>query len=849
MRRKRFKQRAEWIWRQRGLANLAFSKEKPFVEEEKNRYVYFRKTFVFTKKVKKCLVHVSADGRYQLFVNGNFVGRGPARCSPEQQIVDPYDLASFLKPGKNVIAALVHSYGRNTSWYELPPWEAGRAFGCGGFFLQGVVQTTAETILLDTDDSWCFCESEAWQRDVPSGSLGFIEIYDTQKEPTAWRDLDFDATGWQTAEILRVRGRNTNADVVPFPMLVERDIPHLFEEIRLPAKVLTYGDVKNDRQTTDIVSRLENEKIDELKLCKIRNPSALCEEKGTTQIITTDDLSAGIVIDFGEIVSGRIHFDLEAEEKGAVIDFTFGDRLQKDGRVKMFEGIPGFDPKYAHRYVSRKGRQNWEQFEWFGFRYLQMTVRNCSKPLTLHTVAVNFTAYPVQQRGRFACSDELLNKLWLTGAKTVSLAMHDAYDDCPTREQRQWVGDGYVQMLVNFAAFGDTKLAAHFLRQIAGSQQPNGLVMMMAPGDFAQAKFTNIPDFCLYWIMEICRYINYSGDSDILTELYPAVVKAIAWFEQYLNDEFLLTDVPHWVFIDWAELDKSGQVAALNAQFVEALHAAADFSHTLDLHQQAENYDLLAQRITEAINNYFWDDTRDVYVDARKNGVPSRRVSQQTNAAVMAFNIAPETRWQHIFRSILDENRLVLTRAWDLETETIPFDEEKNVVMAQPFYCHHLHKAMNKAGLHEALLRNIRKWSCMLEDNHSTFWETWKLHEISSKCHGWSATPTFDLSTYVLGVRPIQPGFTKFSVSPTPAGLDLARGVFPTPKGDILIEWENSKRKFDLYLKIPGGTEAEIVIPLPSGKQLQSVTVNEKPVDKDIFHLPEGGYKIIAHFN
>ncbi|NLE43517.1 MAG: hypothetical protein GX620_02245, partial [Chloroflexi bacterium] len=137
-----FDRRAEWVWRERGIVGLPNSWDpRPRQEEEANRYVYFRKEVEIDGDVREANVHVSADARYQLFVNGQLVGRGPSRCNPSWQEVDPHNIKPYLRPGRNVIAALVHSYGRNCVWYELPSWEPACVFGCGGFFLQGDLTT------------------------------------------------------------------------------------------------------------------------------------------------------------------------------------------------------------------------------------------------------------------------------------------------------------------------------------------------------------------------------------------------------------------------------------------------------------------------------------------------------------------------------------------------------------------------------------------------------------------------------------------------------------------------------------------------------------------------------------
>src|SRR5688572_10039817 len=87
--------RAEWIWRQRpeappGMRGV-FANLRPF-EQESNRFVYFRRVFELSSAPQNALLHISADGRYQLFVNGAFIGRGPARCDPAYQYYDSYEI-------------------------------------------------------------------------------------------------------------------------------------------------------------------------------------------------------------------------------------------------------------------------------------------------------------------------------------------------------------------------------------------------------------------------------------------------------------------------------------------------------------------------------------------------------------------------------------------------------------------------------------------------------------------------------------------------------------------------------------------------------------------------------------
>lgn len=846
----KFERRAEWVWRRRGLPEqVAFSTARPFVAEESNRYVYFRRVFDIAGRVTGASAQVSADGRYQLYVNGQLIGRGPARCSTASQYIDDYDIAPFLRPGRNVIAALAHSYGRHTAWYELPDWEHARAFGCGGFFLQGdVTSSSAPAVQLDTGQEWRYLESEAWQRDVPSGSLGFIEIYDARRAPLGWNTVDFDDSGWDEPEILRVPGRNYAGDVIPFPVMVPSDIPRLAESPRRAEAVVRVAEVKNAPPATDIATLFLQEALADLQTCRVDHPGHLLREGASATITTSGDHSASLVLDFGQTAPGRVRFDLEGPA-GAVVDFTYSERLHDDGRVHMHAGIPGFDIYAAHRVILREGRQTWEAFELSGFRYLQVTVRHCERPLTIHAIRLNFTAYPVQPAGQFTCSDDLLNRIWQVGATTLHHCMLDGYVDCPSREQRQWL-DAYLDSLINYVAFGDPYLGAKMLRQVAGSQQPDGLTMMVAPGDFSVLHFTNIPDFCLYWILAIGAYLDYTGDLGIVRELYPAVVKAIGWFERHLNGDNLLTDVPHWVFVDWAEVDKRGQVTALNAHFVAVLGVALRMAQLSEAARDAQHFAHLREAITAAINDHLWDDARGVYVDARRNGVQSRRISQQSNAAVMAFGVAPAERWPRILGTILDDERLVLTRFGTAQTERVDFDDEQHVVLAQPFYMHFLHRALCQAGQHAVMLDNIRqRWGAMVASGDRTFRESWQIIPLTSLCHAWAGTPTFDLPTEILGVKPLAPGFARVLVAPHPADLAWARGTVPTPHGVIAVAWQVGADRFEMTVNLPDGCEGLVILPEIGQPEWGIVTINGSPVStEDSLTLEAGTHNITARY-
>lgn len=78
----------------------------------------FRKTLNLPSKPERYVVHVSADNRYKLYVNGHLVSLGPARGDIYNWNYETVDLSPWLRQGDNTLAAEV---------WNFVEWEADRA--------------------------------------------------------------------------------------------------------------------------------------------------------------------------------------------------------------------------------------------------------------------------------------------------------------------------------------------------------------------------------------------------------------------------------------------------------------------------------------------------------------------------------------------------------------------------------------------------------------------------------------------------------------------------------------------------------------------------------------------------
>ena len=823
--------RADFIWTEKqpidpgGLMRLFVGGRKAR-NERPNRFFLFRKRVVLAHAPDQARLEVTVDGRYQLFVNAERVGRGPARCDPLFQRVDTHDVATRLRAGENVIALLVRVYGIDTSWYQRVRGLWNPVFGDGGLYVDGFAQSDVERIEISSDASWRCLESTAWESDTPRVNFGLpqIEVHDARGFPDDWARPGFDDSSWDGVRVLTIGGGPPDAffggmKTEPFPTLLPRGIPFLQETPLAPERVTRWYGVE-PMPDLPVDKRLYQEPLVALPAGLVEDGDALVSaDARATLVRTSAEHDVSVLLDFGRIHSAYPFVELDARG-GEVIELAAAEGIPGEWEPGGPAQAPRLDVARGHGahvavYTARPGVQRFESFEWTAVRWLQLTVRNAPEGVRIRHVGALETRYPVERRGAFECSDPFLNELWRIGRTTLELCMHDGWEDCPGREQRQWLGDATVEMLVAQAAFGPSAnpLNRKFLEQAAESQRSDGLTQMFAPGDHGVDGLL-IPDWTLQWILNAELHWLYGGDLDTIERIFPSIERALAWFERQIGPNDLVANLPYWHFMDWAAVGRAGEAAALNAQLVGSLRAAARLARALESARAARRYDALAERIAAALAERHWDESRGVYVDCVNpaNGAQDARVSQHANAALILWDVAPRSRWPSMLAFITDPARIKFTAAPPIAPTGEAFDSAHDVVLANTFYSHFVYRALAKAGRFDAVLRLMReRYGDMLARGATTLWESFA--PTASLCHGFSATPVYQLSSEVLGIIPMEPGFTRFSFAPQPADLGFARGVFPTVAGDVRVDWNRRADVIEIALEIPPGTRAWLADP------------------------------------
>ncbi|GAA3406135.1 family 78 glycoside hydrolase catalytic domain [Paenibacillus hodogayensis] len=162
----------------------------------KHTHMLVRKTFDLEASVRAAYIDISADDYYKLFVNGRFVGQGPAQGYHFHYYYNRYDLTEWLVEGLNVIA--VHAYYQGLCNRSLNSAD----------YRQGVIAELFcdGTLTVATDATWKYMQSLEYGTGE-AATIGydtqFAEHIDSRLKEANWRHLHYDDSAWKPACVRR----------------------------------------------------------------------------------------------------------------------------------------------------------------------------------------------------------------------------------------------------------------------------------------------------------------------------------------------------------------------------------------------------------------------------------------------------------------------------------------------------------------------------------------------------------------------------------------------------------------------------------------------------------------------
>lgn len=747
----------------------------------KNEYgVYlFRKRLELATRPEHFVVHVTADSRYRLYVNGHSVSFGPQRGDPLVWRYESVDLAPWLREGTNVLAAQVWSGGENAAFAIMSLRT--------GFLLQG--DTVAERAV-DTNESWKVFHDEAY-RPLPHDRarlktfivVGAGDRVDGRLHPWGWETAEFNDQAWPSVRVLG-RGIPLGWGTDVGWWLKPRSIPLMEETPLRLARVRRFSGIQ---PSADFVAGKST-----LTLPAHTRASVLFDQDYETNAFPQLTLSGGlggkVTLSYAEALTdehGQKGNRDEIEQRELV---GISDEFRPDGG--------------AHRRFA--------PMDFRTYRYLQLDLETGDEPLVVEDLHGVFTGYPFEERGSFSSDDPTLARVWTVGWRTARLCAFETYVDCPYYEQLQYIGDTRIQSLISLYVSGDDRLMRNAIELFDRSRLSEGLTQSRYPSASPQV----INTFSLFWIDMIHDYWRHRTDDDFIRARLAGMETVLGWFDRQMDVKTgLLGPLPYWTFVDWTKEwpwnealgyggtpagAHEGGSATVSLQLAATLQRAAALSRAFGREDLAVRYEQRAAGLRQAVKLLCWDEKRRLFADT-----PEKKIfSQHANImAVLSGAIEGEAARELIERVAHDAA----------------------LIQCSTYFRFYLLRAMKQTGLGDEYLAMLGPWRDMLAKGLTTFAE--QPDPTRSDCHAWSASPVYELLATVCGIEPGSPGFATVRIEPQLGALHHAEGKVMHPKGEVSVALVREKTGLRATVSLPAGVTGTFVwqgktVELKSGAQV-----------------------------
>lgn len=552
-------------------------------------------------------------------------------------------------------------------------------------------------------------------------------------------------------------------------------------------------------------------------------------------------------VDFGKAAFGRIRISLLGKSGSDTVTIHLGE-AQKDGRINR---APGGTIRYsAYKLALRRG---WNTYtiaispdkrntgpnairmpEYNGevtpFRYCE--IENYKLPIRESQIVQETVFYPFDEtESEFISSDTVLNQVWdLCKYSIKATSFAGVYVD-GDRERIPYEADAYINQLGHY-----------------------GVACEYSMGRYSQEYLIHHPTWPTEWILQsvLMAWIDYqyTGNRESLEHFYtdlkaksllpladetglistrtgkvtPDVLSSIH-FDGTLKD---IVDWPHTGILGLGK-NEAGETdgfvfqnvnAVVNAYHYQAVKVLAEIAQKLGNTADEKMFSDLALKLKKSFNDKLLDKKRGIYSD----GIGTDHASLHGNMFPLTFGLAPE-------KNIKAINEFIQSRGMACS------------VYGSQFLLDAVYDGNNADyGLHLLTSTSERSWYNMIRVGSTISLEAWdnKYKPNQDWNHAWGAAPASIIPRKLMGIEPLEPGFSRIRIKPQPASLEHAEIKCPTIRGNVLVSFQNKPgQSFKLNVTVPANTTSDIYLPFWS--KSQKVMMNGVPVK----YRQEGKYVIV----
>ncbi len=542
--------------------------------------------------------------------------------------------------------------------------------------------------------------------------------------------------------------------------------------------------------------------------------------------------------DFGRAAFGRIRIRLFSDKLVDTVAIHLGEVL-KDNRI---DRAPGGSRRYKQ--ISVPLHRGWNTYlvaippderntrpaailmpeyigEVYPFRYVE--IEHYSPKVELHQIVREEVFYPTDNHdARFASSDTILNQVWELSQYSIKATSFAGIYVDGDRERIPYEADALINQLSHYGVAREYSMArASHEYLIHNPTWPTEWILqsvLMAWEDYLytgnKQSLTNFyPDLVAKTLVTLADEEGFI--STRTGKVTPSVLQSI-----HFNGE--LRDIVDWPHTGILGLEKGegGETdgfvftdinTVVNAFHYRALVLMSNMAQTLGKEDDSRFFQKSADRLRNSFNSRLYDSERGVYTD----GLDTHHASLHSNMFALAFGLVPESNVERVVEFVRSRG------------------------MACSVYgSQFLLDAVYDAGAADYGLQLLtstaeRSWYNMIRVGSTISLEAWdnKYKPNQDWNHAWGAAPANLIPRKLMGIEPLEPGFSRVRIKPQTASLEWASIQHPTPRGDIFVSVKN-KEVYSLELELPANTLGEVW--LPDYGANYTLLLNGEPVNFEV---------------
>lgn len=732
-------------------------------------------------------LRIAGASLYRIYLNGTFVGHGPARAGHGYYRVDNWKLSEHLQNGVNHLAIEVASYNVN-SYYLLD--QPG--------FLQAEVVAGDEVLAATTSGTdFTAYPLEGRQQKAPRYSFQrpFVEYYRLEPGYDTWRIGEEPPV--EPLTCVRVAPKELIVRGVGYPDFVVRA---LLAQV-VSGEVATGIQQDNywkDRAVVNIGEKLGGFPEAELDY----NPSIELQEMENRTLradLQVHDGRQGFdlepqrfrIFDLGTNLTGFIGAELEVTQPGRFF-LTFDEILtENDVDFKRLGCIN------AVTYDLSPGRYTLESFEPYTLRYLKVIAADGAAKI--NNLYLREYANPDVTRATFESNDERLNRIFRAGVETFRQNAVDVFMDCPSRERAGWLCDSYFAARVAQDVSGHAQIERNFFENYqlpdTFAYLPDGMLPMCYPADHNDGVF--IPNWSMWFVVQLREYLARTGDRKLVDDLESKVLKLLDYFEPFENESGLLEKLESWIFVEWSAANRFVQDVnyPTNMLYAATLETAGELYGRAELRNKADSIRDTIRR--QSFNGQFFVD------NAIRNEQGQLEITDNTTEVCQyfAFYFGVATPDSHP-----DLWQKLTTQFGPRRKRKDPYPQ---VHFANTFVGDYLRlELLSRYGLQSQLLAESIDYFDYMAQRTGTLWENQSPH--ASCNHGFASHIVHVLYRDVLGVRNIDFAQKKITIQFSDLDLSSCSGQLPIAGELLQLRWKQEGDRLLYQLEAPGDFEVVI---------------------------------------